>query len=210
MIETSTLITVALVMLFALVTPGPDFVIVSRIAITHSRYAGLMTALGISCAILVWAGASLLGLSVLLERFAWIYGGLKVVGGVYLIYLGFQTWRGSFKPSVTAEVSLTRQNTISSWVAWRQGFLTNMANPKAVVFFGSVFTALLPPNLSDGSRLLVVGLIVIETIVWFSIVAIGFSTKPAQRVYQRVKHWIDRATGSIMIFFGARLLISKT
>ena len=114
-------------------------------------------------------------------------------------------WRHAADPVAKADESVPR---LSEWMALRRGFATNIANPKVMVFFASIFTALLPPSMplwARGAALAIVGL---DEGLWYSMLAIVLSTSHAQMVYRRAKGWIDRAAGSAMMMFGGRLLWS--
>jgi threonine/homoserine/homoserine lactone efflux protein len=134
----------------AVISPGPDFLVTVRSATGRSRRHGILTGLGVSTAILVWATASMLGLSVLLLRISWIYDVIRMMGAAYLVYLGIRTlwdgWRertaakpvGSAGGSAGAAGNHCRERSRGgrSASAWRMAIVfTNIGNPKAAVFF---------------------------------------------------------------------------
>src|ERR687885_470648 len=84
----------------AMTSPGPNVLVVTQTAIGHTRRAGIVTALGVATGSAVWSGAALFGLSVVFEQLAWLYGGLKLLGGTYLLYLGIKLWRTADHPVV--------------------------------------------------------------------------------------------------------------
>nr|MDQ3397967.1 LysE family transporter [Deinococcota bacterium] len=136
------LVSIMAVHAIAMISPGPNFFIVTQTAISHSRRNGVFVAFGIACAAALWSSAALLGLNLLFERASWLYQGVRVLGGAYLLYLGVQSWHYASHPlAVTAKVLVTP----SGWQSFRTGFITNLTNPKSVVFFGGMFAALLPP-----------------------------------------------------------------
>jgi threonine/homoserine/homoserine lactone efflux protein len=137
--------------LMAAASPGPNFLIVTRTSAGLSRRAGVLTALGVATTGAIWSGAAVLGLCFVFERFVWLYGVLKLLGGAYLIYLGVKTWIGAAKPPAVSAERYEIQ-AIGGWRYFWMGALTNLTNPKAAVFFGSIFTALLPPTLPAGFR----------------------------------------------------------
>lgn len=195
------------VYLLAAASPGPNFLIVTRTSAGRSRRAGILTALGVVAAGAIWSGAAVLGLSFIFERFVWLYGGLKLLGGAYLIYLGVKAWLGAVEPpAVSAERCMTRD---TGWRCFWTGMLTNLTNPKAVVFFGSIFTALLPPDAPGWVQAAAVVVVVSNSLWWHCALALLFSTGGAQRVYRRAKLWIDRTSGSVMALLGARLMLSS-
>ncbi len=95
-------LTVALVHIIALMSPGPDFFFVSQTAISRSRREAMMGVLGITCGVMVWAGVALLGLNLILARMAWLHNIIMVGGGLYLCWMGYQMLRGALKKETVA------------------------------------------------------------------------------------------------------------
>ncbi len=95
----------------ALISPGPNFLLISQTSSAESRRAGLWTALGVVIGTIVWATTALLGVSVVFSRFAWLYKGMKILGGAYLVYLGIRAWVGATRP-VRPEQTCTQHQTI--------------------------------------------------------------------------------------------------
>jgi threonine efflux protein len=211
------------VWLLAVITPGPDFVVVVRYATSRSRRHGVTVAVGVSCAILLWATGSMLGLSVLLARLSWLYDIVRLAGAGYLVYLGVRTLWSSRRAtrsdgssarhpdptSVAAGNSDGRPPPAGWWRVWRVGFLTNAANPKAVVFFGSLMGALLPAHPSVAVRVTVIAAIVGSALSWYLVVAAMFGSAPVARFYRRVRRWIDRVTAAVLIVLGGRLALDR-
>jgi threonine efflux protein len=193
------------VQLMAAMSPGPAFLVVSRISVGESRRAALGAAFGVATAAFMWAGAATLGMHILLTEAAWLYGALKLVGGIYLVWLGIQSWRHAALPLSAASQDAVAMN---AWQAWRLGFGTNLANPKVIVFFGSIFVTLFTPETPSWVRGLALAIVAINETGWYATVALLFSSRPAQTVYRRAKRWIDRATGTVMMIFGLRLILS--
>lgn len=118
--------------LAAVISPGPNFLIVTQMSIRDSRYSGLFSAWGVALASVIWSSAALVGVSVLFETATWLYIALKLLGGAYLVYLGIQGWRNANRPLISNVEELARPP--SKWRAFRMGFITNLTNPKAVIF----------------------------------------------------------------------------
>jgi threonine/homoserine/homoserine lactone efflux protein len=206
----------------AVVTPGPDFVVVVQAATSRSRRHGAMTATGVSCAILLWATGSMVGLSVLLARLSWLYDVVRLAGAGYLVVLGVRTLWSSRRagrsevadPRASGDPGRVRdpgERRVSGGLlrSWRAGFLTNAGNPKAVVFFGSLMGALLPARASAGERIVVIALIVTVAWMWYLLVAALFGAAPVARVYRRVRRWVDRVTAAVLIVLGGRLALDR-
>ncbi|MDU1296907.1 MAG: LysE family transporter, partial [Enterobacter hormaechei] len=132
-------LTVAMVHIVALMSPGPDFFFVSQTAVSRSRKEAMMGVLGITCGVMVWAGIALLGLHLIIEKMGWLHTLIMVGGGLYLCWMGYQMLRGALKKEAVSapapQVELAK-----SGRSFLKGLLTNLANPKAIIYFGSVFS----------------------------------------------------------------------
>jgi threonine efflux protein len=140
---------------------------------------------------------------VLLAEAAWLYDVLKLIGGGYLVWLAVQAWRHADKPLAVAANGLAG---MSAWQAWRLGFSTNLANPKVIVFFGSIFVTLFTPETPSWVRGAALVIVAANEIGWYAVVALLFSSRAAQAGYRRAKRWIDRVTGAVLMVFGLRLI----
>ncbi|MFL6074503.1 MAG: LysE family translocator [Mycobacteriales bacterium] len=203
------------VWMLSVLTPGPDFVVIVQYATSRSRRHGALVAIGSCGSILLWATGSMLGLSVLLTRLSWLYEIVRLAGAAYLVYLGARTlWSSRRAARRDADAAPATDGTAPAldtrlFRAWRVGFLTNAANPKAVAFFGSLFGALLPHDLSAGMRATVIAAIVAMPLVWYLTVAALFGSAPVARLYRRVRRWIDRVTATVLILLGGRLALDR-
>ena len=198
------LVGIGAVQLLAAMSPGPAFLTVTRVSVGESRHAALAAALGVATATLIWAVAATLGMHVLLTEAAWLYDVLKLIGGGYLVWLAVEAWRHADTPLAPGANSLAG---MSTWQAWRLGFGTNLANPKVIVFFGSIFVALFRPDTPAWVRLAALVIVAANEIGWYVAVALLFSSRAAQTTYRRAKRWIDRVTGAVMMIFGLRLIL---
>lgn len=189
------------------VSPGPSFVMVARTAIAWSRFDGIYAALGMGIGGLVFATAALLGLHGLLLAVPSLYWALKVVGGLYLAYLGLRIWVGAKKPliSVRLESISSKTTAIQSFAL---GLTTQISNPKTAIVYASVFAAFLPAKSSLVFSFGVAGLVFIIETVWYSLVALVLSSNLPRKIYLRYKSWIDRAAGGMMIALGFKLAAS--
>lgn len=197
---------IALAHLLAAASPGPSFVVVVRESVAESRRAGLFAAFGIALASLAWAALVILGLSVILQQAAWLYSVLRLLGGAYLVYLGIRLWLGAPKP---LDVQTATTGAPAHGRALRSGFLTQLLNPKAAVFFGSIFAVLLAPGFPDWVKGAALTIVVVNEFLWFALVASLFSTGRARQAYGRAKIWIDRAAGTCLALLGIRLALSE-
>jgi threonine efflux protein len=200
-------VTIAIVHLLALMSPGPDFLFVSQTAVSRSRRQALFGVAGITLGIALWAGLALLGLQWLLQRLAWLQQLIAVAGGLYLAWLGVSLLRSALRPSET--VSSGGPPLRSDVATLRAGLLTNLANPKAVVYFGSVFSAFLGAGLDAATRWQLWALVSAESLLWFALVAMVFGIPLMRRGYLRLARWIDGLAGAVFIAFGLHLMLAN-
>lgn len=197
------LIGVAAVHLVATAIPGPNVLLVIRAAMTRSRRDGLAITVGIAVSDVIWALTAIAGLTTLFEHVAWLYTCVRVLGGLYLVYLGIQTWRSA---RCHPEISAAQPGESSSG-SLCTGLMTNLTNPKSVIFFGSVFATTLPLGAPPWVWVTVIIIILINALWWHSTLAVLFSLAPARGAYRRVKAWCDRVLGGLLSSFGAYFVV---
>jgi threonine/homoserine/homoserine lactone efflux protein len=196
------------VWLIVVVSPGPDFLVTVHQATTRSRRHGILTGLGVCSGLVIWSAGSMVGLSVLFARLSWLYDIVRYAGAAYLLYLGVRTlWstRGR-RPAADPAPAPAPGGLVRAW--WT-GFLTDVGNPKAAAFFGSLFGALLPAGTGPAARIAVVAGIVGLATVWYVLVAVLFGLGPVARVYRRARRWIDRVVAAVLIALGGRLALDR-
>lgn len=199
---------IALIHFFALLSPGPDFFFVSQSAIHQSRSHAMFAALGISLSILVWAICAISGLHFLFQKIAWLQQALVILGGIYLFYLGIQLFKSAFNQQASVQ-QLATAIPKSKITLLLQGFFTNMANPKALVYFSSVFSLAINADMPLTTQSSLLALIWLESLIWFALVAYLFSWHKMNAAYQRLSQWIDGLTGGIFISFGCYLILNR-
>ncbi len=200
--------TVALVHLLAVASPGPDFAVVVRESVTQGRRIGSWTALGVGCGIFVHVAYSLLGIGLIVSQSIVLFNLFKWLAAGYLLYLGWRALRARPMSLDTAdEVGTTSDR--SPWQAFAVGFVTNGLNPKATLFFLSLFTVVIsadtPLWVQAGYGVYLAG----ATALWFLLVAWLFSRGRVRAGFARMGHWFDRLTGAVLIGLGVRLAVSE-
>jgi len=198
-------LTVALVHLLAVASPGPDFAVMLRQALTQSRRNALLTAIGIGLGILLHVGYSLLGIGLIIQQSVMLFTVLKVVGAVYLLYIAWHCLRA--RPG-GVHVDAAEKTEQTGMADFRLGFLTNALNPKATLFFVSLFSVVINPGtpivLQAGYGLYMA----LATGLWFAMVAVFFTHPRVRRGFNRFGHWLDRAMGGILVLLAGQLLLS--
>lgn len=192
----------------AVISPGPDFAVTLQTAAAHRRRAGLLTAAGVVSGIAVWIMTAMLGLTALLERYQHLYQVLRTAGAVFLLGYGlYVLWHAWRSPSPSAEPSAAATAAPRSGVRqWRLGLLTNLANPKAVVFFGALFASLLPPHTTVATKAVLVAVMLAMALAWFALVALAASTSLVTSLYRRARRAVDTLTGAVLTTTGAALI----
>ncbi len=197
------LATLTVVHLLAVMSPGQSFLLVSRTALSSGRPAALAATLGMGLGVLPWAIGAMLGLALLLQQAAWLYALLKIAGGLYLIYLAVMVWRHAPDPVVVTTDGATKQDL---WPAFKTALLTQIANPKVVVFFGSIFVSVLPANPPLWMLGAILAIVLINEMGWYTIVALLFSADRPRAAYMGVKPAVDRMMAVVLGALGARLI----
>lgn len=201
------LLGLALVHLLAVASPGPSTVLVIQTAAVSGRRGGLLAALAMAVGAIAWSAAALYGLQALFARFEWLYVAFRFAGAIFLIYLALMLWRHARDP--LPEVDVTSAVRANGWRIFLQARLLQLSNPKIMVFFGSIFLSLLPPNLPawmEGSVLL---LVAVNELTWFALLALLFSGGTARAFYRRSKFWLDRIMGGALALLGLRLALAS-
>lgn len=199
------LLAVITITVFAVISPGPDFAMVTRNSLMLSRRAGILTAIGIALGVLVHVSYTLLGVGLLIHQSLWLFNLIKLAGAIYLILLGVKMLR-AVPGENTAERSITP---LSNFAALRTGFLTNVLNPKTTLFIVSLFMQVVNPETPLAVQLGYGLFISLTHLLWFSLVALCFSIGMLREGLLAARHWIDRTFGGLIIVFGIALALMK-
>ena len=186
--------------------PGPSFVLVARNAIGLSRSDGLATALGMGAGGIFFGGIALAGLYTLLQAVEWLYIGLKIAGGAYLIFVASNIWRGADRP-ITVDAMLSKRSGSARKSFW-MGLTTQLSNPKTAIWYGSIFAALLPQHPPLWCYFVLPPLVFLVECGWYTIVALCFSSQGPREMYFRAKKWVDRIAAGAISVLGLRLIFT--
>jgi threonine/homoserine/homoserine lactone efflux protein len=183
----------------AVVSPGPSFLLTARTAVARSRSDGIKVAFGLGIGAALWAAAALFGLNALFHALPTLFIIMKIAGALFLIWIAWQIFRYAGDP-------LTFEGEAASGNPFWRGFLVQIGNPKVMVFFGSIFIAMLPENPPLWMLFALLALVAFNEVLWYCIVAMFFGAGPVRAVYLKAKAWIDRITGLFLGAVGVRLL----
>ncbi|MDR5782161.1 LysE family transporter [Caballeronia sp. LZ065] len=195
-------------LLLGAMIPGPSFVVVARNSIGVSRADGLATALGMGVGGLFFGGIALAGLYTLLVAVEWLYVALKAAGGLYLVYIAWNIWRGAARPMQVPLPTDAPPRKQSARRSFWLGLSTQLSNPKTAIWYGSIFAALLPQHPPLWCYFVLPPMVFAIETGWYTIVALGFSSKRPRDLYLRAKKWIDRAAAGVIAALGLRLIFT--
>ncbi|WP_228764085.1 LysE family translocator, partial [Vibrio parahaemolyticus] len=160
-------------------------------------------AIGISMAISIHIAYSMLGISYLISQNEWLFNLVRYLGAAYLIYLGI---KGIFSSQPAPNSETIQQSEYSMWRFFMQGFLCNLLNPKTMLFFLSIFSQVISPDSSQQHIALFYGIYMIALHgIWFSIVAVLFTSPQLQAFLLKIKHRLNQVCGAGLVIFGAML-----
>lgn len=200
-------LTIVVAHALAVASPGPDFALVLRQSLAHGRRTALWSSLGIGCGLSIHIGYCILGLGYFLKNSEVALATVKYLGAAYLAWVGVQALRARAR---TGDVDLAAGATApTDGAAWTTGFLVNVLNPKAALFFISLFPLAVSVTTP---KLVQVGYgvwMTVATVGWFSFVSVVFTREDVRRRFLRHGHWIDRALGVVFIGFAVSLVFAK-
>lgn len=191
-----------------IVVPGPDTAVVTKNVLVHGRRAALGTSLGVSAGLSVWTLAAAVGVASVVRASAVAFTVLKLIGAAYLLWLGLQALRAAGNPDSGELPATARRAPMDALGGFRQGFLSDLANPKIGIFFTSLLPQFVDPGRSVLVPFLALGAVfVLMTVLW--LFAYCLVAARAARTLQRprVKAAMDRLTGTVLIALGLRLAI---
>ena len=190
----------------AVMSPGPDFAIVLRQSISFGRKTAIITSLGIGAGISVHVLYTLLGVGILISQSDSLMIAAKILGAAYITYLAFNLLRSKAKPDQSSSIALDN-NKKHQKKAFMVGFMTNVLNPKATLFFLAIFTTVVSASTPIAVQSLYGLWIIFTTAAWFCLVSFLFSQQSVRKKFLNHGHWFDRVMGLVLLVFAAKLVI---
>ncbi|WP_265517432.1 LysE family translocator [Nitratireductor luteus] len=188
------------------VSPGPNFTLISSLAISGGRSSAVGATFGLAVAATFYAVLTMTGLALVLTQVGWLASLIQISGGCYLVYLGVMTWLTT-KPATSAQRSGSAPS--GTLRGLRMGIIVNLSNPKGIACFIGLYAVAVPPETALWVKFtILVGGFLLE-IVWYGLVIVLLSTRPARAAYDRFGHWIERVIGTALAAFGLRLISEK-
>lgn len=198
--------TVAIVNLLGCISPGPDFVMCVRNSLAYSRKTGMWTAVGFGAGIAVHITYCLAGLAVIISKSILLFNIIKFLGAGYLIYIGLKSF---FAKSAAIKIGQQRKTAdISPLSAVKIGFLTNLLNPKATVFYLSLFTLVISPQTPAYIMGILSAIMIAEIILWFSLVAVFMTQARIRGVFEKFQNIFNKTFGGLLIALGVKVALA--
>lgn len=190
------------------VTPGPDMAVVTKNALAHGRRGVVLTTTGIGLALSIWVTATAVGLSAVLRESGELLFVLKLAGAAYLAYLGVRALFDSRRRP--ADLLAETPPPAPARAIFRQGFLSAISNPKLGIFFVTFLPQFVAPGQALLPRLLELGLIfAVIGWVWMNVYGLLVARIRDVITAPRVRQWMQRVTGLVLLGFGARLALER-
>ncbi|MGA8118913.1 LysE family translocator [Rouxiella badensis] len=204
MLETS--LFVATIAALGMISPGPDFFMVIKNAARYPRMAALMTSLGVVCGVITHMSYCVAGLAVVITKTPWLFDLLKYVGAAYLIWVGLQGLFSRTNSKMNLDGIAPQQVTLGK--AFTQGYLCNLLNPKATLFFLAMFTQVLQINSTLSEKLLYASIIVGLSVIWWPMLVVLIQSGPVRRGLAKAQKVIDKMLGGVLIALGIKVALS--
>jgi threonine/homoserine/homoserine lactone efflux protein len=187
-------------LLAAIASPGPALLVAIQTTLSADRNAGIAIGCGLGLMAATWTMLALLGLEAIFQIVPWAYVAVRFIGAIYLIYIAWGMWKGA-RDKVDSKAKPVSH-------AFRQGFLTNMLNPKSVLFSAAVLIVIFPANMTIFENVGVVFNHLIIEMLFYTALAFAMSTQGVKNAYLQAKTYIDRTASIILCGLGMRLLFS--
>ena len=191
------------------VIPGADFAVVTKNTLVGGRRRGRWTALGVSNSNLVQGTAAACGLSALIVRVQPLFEAIKWAGVAYLAYLGVQALRsarrGKYAPLDGDDPTGPAKNRAQNVAGWRQGFISNITNPKVLVFYLAVLPQFLTPGAGLGWLLVLAWSHAVMSLAYLLVLVTGLHGARRLLTRRKVRRALDATTGAALLGFGAKL-----
>jgi len=198
------LIAMCVIDLLAMISPGPDFLVVVRNSLRYSPRIGRYTTVGIALGLAVHMTYCILGLGLIISQSIVLFNLIKYLGAAYLICIGIMSFMSKDE---SLHIDAQKEKTmISAAQAIKMGFYVNALNPKATLAFVSLFSAFITPDTPLHIPLLFAAFTIISSLIWFSFVASIFTIQKVQTAFAKAKTKVDRTIGIFLVSLGLKVV----
>jgi RhtB (resistance to homoserine/threonine) family protein len=191
----------------ALLAPGPDFAMILKQSITYGKRASIVSSIGIGLGISVHVIYTILGIGLIISKSIILFNVIKYLGAMYLIYIGYKSLKSKGMQLHTDVRSIT--NEISDMKSFMIGFLCNALNPKATLFFLSIFTVVVSIDTPMYIQALYGIFCIFATMFWFIGTSLILSQRRIREFFNSFGKWFDRVVGVVLITLGIKVALSK-
>ncbi|CAM2741787.1 LysE type translocator [Legionella steigerwaltii] len=200
------LLLLTVICFIAMISPGPDFILVTKNALIYPRRQALATAFGIVTGCLFHATYCILGLAFVITQSIVLYTTIKYAGACYLIYIGLKGLKSKQSEKINQELSLLKNITVSR--AYIEGVLCNALNPKLAVFLLSLFTQFVSINASIGDKAVVAGVFVVESSLYWPLLVLFLQSNNIRKAFSNFQTALTRVFGGLLVYVGIRVMLS--
>lgn len=198
------LIAMGVIHLVAMISPGPDFLVVVKNSLKYSSRIGSYTAVGIALGLVIHMTYCILGLGLVISQSILLFNVIKYLGAAYLICIGIASFLSKDEP---LQLDMKKDvQTLSPMRAVKMGFLVNALNPKATLAFVSLFSAFITPETPLRISLAFAGFAIVSALVWFSFVASIFTFQKVRCIFEKAKTRVDRTIGILFVSLGLKVV----
>ncbi|WP_108061402.1 LysE family translocator [Poseidonibacter lekithochrous] len=198
---------VAFAMFVALLSPGPDFAMVLKQSVTQGRKASIYSSIGIGLGISVHVVYTILGIGLIISKSIVLFSIVKFLGAFYLIYIGYKSLKSSGFELQADQTNTVKQ--VSNKKSFMMGFLCNALNPKATLFFLSLFTVIISIDTPIYIQSIYGVFCIFATMAWFTFLSLVLSQDRVRRFFNNFGKWFDRTVGVVLISLGITIAFSK-
>jgi RhtB (resistance to homoserine/threonine) family protein len=200
-------LTIASVHLLAVASPGPDFAVVLKHSVHFGRRAAIITSIGIGLGILIHVSYSLLGIGILIKTTPMLFQIFSYIAAAYIFYLGWGALRSNVAMPTASGGDSNNNAQISDKKAFMVGFLTNGLNPKATLFFLSVFAVAVSAQTPNSVKLVYGLYMALATGIWFCSLSYFLSSNRVRMFLGKNGHWFNRLMGVVLILLAIKLVL---
>jgi threonine/homoserine/homoserine lactone efflux protein len=202
--------TAAGIHLLAVMSPGPNFVVISRNSLAYSRRSGMFTTVGVTCGVFILLAAGFLGITALIAGSETTYNAIRFLGAVYLIVLGVRSLHEARTSRVVdPEVIGAPDGDLSAGASFQMGFITAITNPKAAVYLLAFFTTLISADTGPGVKITLLFVMPSITFSWYSVMTWLFSHPLLRRRYARFEPWAHLVFGILLVALGVGVALAS-
>jgi RhtB (resistance to homoserine/threonine) family protein len=204
-VSAMTFLMITLIAALAVISPGPDFIVVSNNALNYARRNGVYTAIGIAFSNLFHLTYCIIGLSFIASKMTYLLQYIKYLGAAYLIYLGVKALF-SQKKIISLDEEKRFQETSTHWLSFRQGALCNALNPKTALFFISIFSLIVSKSTPLLEQVFYGLEISLLHFLWFSFVSFAITHNTILPRLMKFQRPINCVMGVVLIIFAVSIL----